>query len=157
MPVATRRKGKRFVKCNTLAVRNLRLISFGCDGSRGRRQQLRNRPIHRAIHLGYNRRHVTLGDLPDFGNFVGPNGFAGGELRHLGGDRNLDFDATFMIHFVQSLQASAEDVIDVRVSVVDLDLAETAARSQMVCDRSGDEFAGIDSPAMVVVRADLFW
>ena len=75
---------------------------------------------------------LPLVDLPHLRNSVAPHIRAGSEACHPGGECNLDFDAAFIVNFLELLKATAKDVIDVGSSVLQSYLREVSARKQAV-------------------------
>src|SRR5262249_30330752 len=104
----------------------------------------------------YDGGYVPLADCPHFGNRVAPHGCSGGEARHLSGDSDLDLDAAFIVNLLKFFESSAENIIDIRVSIIQLDLSEISAGAQTFRHCIGHEFAWINRPAVVVIETDLF-
>ncbi len=76
-----------------------------CGGWKGQ-QKLVDGAIHRNAHFAHNRRHVSLIYSPSFVSRVGPDLRTGTNLYHLRGERNLNLDPAFVIHFLELLQLS---------------------------------------------------
>src|SRR6267154_5273263 len=105
------------------------LLPFSSDERRRRSEQLLNRTIHRPVHLCYNRGHIALVNGSYLGDSIGPHLSASCKTHYLCGDCNFNFDAAVVIKFLELFEASAENVIDIGVSVIQLYLSEVSART----------------------------
>src|SRR5208282_5389930 len=108
------------------------------------------------IELRHYSRYIVLADGAHLGDGVTPHRRTGGKIHHLSRDCDLNLDAAVIVNFLQLLEASAENVIDVGTAVVELDLGKLSARAKSVGHRVGHEITRINCPTVILIETELF-
>jgi hypothetical protein len=74
----------------------------------------------------------------------------------LRGKCNLYPDNAFIVDLLKLFQASAEDVVHVRMPVVSIHLGESAAGAQAVYHGVAKKLPRVNCPAVILIKTDLF-